>query len=655
MLLAAWAFRRLPASAASTAAPGASTAPDLRHGSVAVSFNRQLGSVQSYSRISYFQSQIKNQFEPNAYSGGEGFDVVNPGAQIIPFTTHNFGTVFAGASNNPAEQSVDEEGNPVVDENGDPVFPDGFYQRRLVEYGPRGDDISTDDVLVLTGLKGVFADVFNWDLGFQWARQRVRDQRMNILSSLLDNEVSNNGLDLFEPIPQDVIDRTSFTSVKDTASTSFQVDSTVSGPLPIALPGGNVQFAFHPEVVFERYYDRPDRLSQLGDAFDGASSGGGDRKHYAGGVEFSLPILKQLEVNLAGRYDHYDDESSVAGAFSPKVSVQYRPIEPLYVRASAGRSFRAPDLQRLFGGATKAFDSAVDTPRCLALGGQPGDEDSEFPSCFEPVQSIPIRVLSNPDLEEERGKNFGFGFGWEIMKDLTAKVDYFWISLEDIVVDPSTQTVLDNCALENVGCDQITRPPEDTNGDGQVLDEIGGVVNLRAQNQAEERIKGIDADINYRYNAGSIGRFAADYRITWIQSFTLQLTDDSEPTEQVYFASYPRYRMNALLDWSLGGFGAFLRADYVDEYPGAFADASSDHPSKDAYFSSFLTFNTQLRYDAGHFGTLRLGVDNLFDRDMPLDPTATGGNRPNQFIDATQTTYHNAIGRAFYAQYEIKF
>lgn len=71
--------------------------------------------------------------------------------------------------------------------------------------------------------------------------------------------------------------------------------------------------------------------------------------------------------------------------------------------------------------------------------------------------------------------------------------------------------------------------------------------------------------------------------------------------------------------------------------------------------SSFTTFDLQGRYMFGHWGTLRLGVDNLFDRDMPLDPTQTGGNRPNQFIDATQTTFHNAIGRAFYAQYEIKF
>jgi iron complex outermembrane receptor protein len=482
----------------------------------------------------------------------------------------------------------------------------------------------------------------------------VRDRSRNILSSLLDNEVSNNGLDLFEPIPQDVLDRTSFTSTKDTASTSFQVDSTVSGPLPIPLPGGNVQFAFHPEVVFERYYDRPDFLSQLGDAFDGASSGGGDRKHYAAGIEFAFPILKNLEASLAGRYDHYDDNSDVAGAFSPKLSVQYRPIEAVYVRASAGKSFRAPDLQRLFGGATKAFDSAIDSPLCLDQGGTPGVSE-DIPACVEPVQSIPIRVLSNPGLSEERGRNFSLGAGWEIVRDLTLKLDYFWISLEDIVVDPSTQTVLDNCAFENVGCEQITRAPADTNGDGGVLDEIGSVVNLLAQNQAEQRIKGIDGSVVYRLNAGNIGRFGFDYNITWIQSHILQLTEDSQPTEQIYFDSLPRYRMGAMLDWQLAGFGAFLRMDYVDEYPGAFASGASDHPSKDAYFASFTTFNTQLRYNAGPFGTLRLGVDNLFDRDMPLDPTAQGGNRPNQFIDATQTTFHNAIGRAFYAQYEIKF
>ena len=628
--------------------------PDQRHGSLALRYDRDFGGIHAYTRMSYYTSQINTQFEPNAYSGGEGFDPANPFAQIIPFTTHNFGIVPAGASNNHAAQSTDDNGDPVVDANGNPVFPDGFYQRRLVEYGPRGDDISTDDILLLQGLRGAFGEGWTWDFGVQYGRERVRDQSLNILSSVLDNEVANNGLDLFLPIPQDVIDRTRFQKVKDSNSSSFQVDGTLSGPLPIMLPGGNVQLAFHPEAVYERYYDRADPLSSLGDAFDGASSGGGDRAHYAGALEFSLPILKQLEFDLAGRYDHYNDSSKVGGQFTPKASLMYRPIDTLYFRASAGKSFRAPDLQRLFGGPTKAFDSAIDTPRCIALGGTP-NESTNIPSCVEPVQSIPIRVLANPDLAAERGKNFSVGAGFEPVRDLTMKIDYWWIQLRDIVVDPSTQSVLDNCALFQVGCNQIVRAPADTNGDGQVLDELGSFVNLGAQNQALQRVKGIDFSTQYRLNAGAAGRFSFDYDMTWVHSWILQLTSDSEATEQIYFASEPRWRFNTLIDWSLANVGAFLRADYVDEYPGAFADASSEHPSKDAYFSSFLTFDMQLRLMANKWGTFRLGVDNLFDRDMPLDPTAKGGNRPNQFIDATQTTFHNAIGRAFYAQYEIRF
>jgi iron complex outermembrane receptor protein len=611
--------------------------PDMRHGALAVRYDRDFGGIHAYTRMSYFTSQTNSQFEPNAYSGGEGFDPVNPFQQIIPFTTANFGTVPAGASNNPT--------------TGTGAETDGFFQRRLVEYGPRGDDVATDDILLLQGVRGAFGEGWTWDVGAQYGRERVRDQSLNILSSVLDNEVANNGLDLFQPIPQDVIDRTRFQKIKDSNSSSFQVDGTLTGPLPISLPGGNVQLAFHPEAVYERYFDRADPLSSLGDAFDGASSGGGDRAHYAGALEFSLPIFKQLEFDIAGRYDHYNDSSSVGGQFTPKASLMYRPIESVYFRASAGKSFRAPDLQRLFGGPTKAFDSAIDTPLCIQQGGTPNVTDT-IPACVEPVQSISIRVLSNPDLSAERGKNFSVGAGYEPVRDLTLKVDYWWIQLRDIVVDPSTQSVLDNCALFNVGCDQIVRAPADTNGDGQTLDELGSFVKLGAQNQALERIKGIDFSAAYRMNAGAAGRFALNYDMTWVHSNVLQLTSDSAATEQLYFASIPRWRFNTLIDWSLANFGAFVRADYVDEYPGAFG---SDHPAKDEFFSSFLTFDAQLRFMANRFGTIRLGVDNIFDRDMPLDPTAHGGNRPNQFIDATQTTFHNAIGRAFYAQYEIKF
>ncbi|HKY90126.1 MAG TPA: TonB-dependent receptor [Nevskiaceae bacterium] len=615
-------------------------APEMAHGSVSLSYQRKFGDINSYTRMAYFESRIHSQFEPNAYSGGEGFDPGDPEAAVFIFADpFSRGIVGAGKPGNPTFGTEDAE--------------PGFWFRRLVEFGPRQKDIDTRGVRLLTGLDGTFGSSgFTWDVGLSFNRQKVDSSSPNILSSAWDRVV-RSGINLFEEIPEDVMRTVRFDSTSDSASSNILLDGTLTGPVGLQLPGGMTQMSVHFDAQHEKYHDRSDPLSTLGDAFDGQTSGGGNRNYYALALEFVMPVTSWMEVGIAGRYDHYDDDSDVGGAFSPRGQIQIRPIDTLYIRGSVGKSFRAPDLQRLFGGNVKAFDSAIDTPTCVALGGTPFDDDSPFPSCFDPVPSIPIRVTSNEELEEERGTNANIGVGWEVVKNLTIKVDYYWVRLKNIVTDPSTQSILDNCALEGVFCDQIVYAASgDTNGDGQILDELGSAVFFGSQNLAEQKIKGIDAGVTYDFKVASVGRFRASYDVSWVDSLTLKLDEDDPATEQIDFASIPEFRMGGKLDWSLNNLGAFIRVDSVGDYPGAF---SGEDPPKSDYFSSFTVWDLQVFYNFGKFGLVRLGVENVFDKDMPLDPTALGGNRPNQFIDSTQTVYHNAYGRSGYLQYEFSF
>ena len=63
------------------------------------------------------------------------------------------------------------------------------------------------------------------------------------------------------------------------------------------------------------------------------------------GVEMAFPVLKNLELGFALRYDDYSDFGSTT---NPKFSIRYTPIEQLLLRGSYNTGFAAPTLTNLY-------------------------------------------------------------------------------------------------------------------------------------------------------------------------------------------------------------------------------------------------------------------------------------------------------------------
>ena len=57
-------------------------------------------------------------------------------------------------------------------------------------------------------------------------------------------------------------------------------------------------------------------------------------------VELAAPVLKNLEIDAALRYDHYNAPN--ANTWNPKVGVKWTPMQELALRGTAGTGFRAP-------------------------------------------------------------------------------------------------------------------------------------------------------------------------------------------------------------------------------------------------------------------------------------------------------------------------
>ncbi len=558
-------------------------------------------SLVFFSRLGLSRLNTSTQLEPNFYGGGlfTGF------GSLVP---NNGGLVFAGADNNPTTGSGFEE--------------NGIFVRRLAEFGPRRTEIKNDAANILTGLSGTFANgLYDWELGFSYNKTELDIDANNIHLSGL-NAAVENGLDLFLPIPESTVELLRFDANQNAYSTNRLLDFSLSGDLDFQLNNGPVKFAIAFEQVKESYSDTPDSTILKGDGFDGSSAGRGERDHLGIGGELSFPFAENFDLNVALRWDDYDDDSGVGSAVSPRVAMGYSPAESLLFRFSWGKSFRAPDMQRLFGGETRGFNDIV---------------DPEFDGVV--VQSVPTVTVSNIDLKEERGTNINLGMVWQSSENLDFSFDIFDISLEEVVAAPSSQFIVNACSEFDLLCDLVVRDSAGTlNGTDALI--ISGPVNF-----AKQETRGLDFSGNYRWE-NHLGRWSMRLMTTWINAFYFQSVEGIEKVENIDLGVFPEFRTNLMLDWQEGAYGATVKVSYIDEIAGSFCVVCS----KEEYIGSWLSMNANLRYSFSENSRVSLGINNLSNREPPQDPTQN-----NWPWYTNSSSYYNAAGREIYLQLDTRF
>ena len=571
-----------------------------------------------FSRIGYSHAETQTRLEPNFYGGSlfNGFGTAFP---------NNGARLPAGAANNPTTGTAFEE--------------PGVFVRRLVEFGPRISDIDENSINFLIGLDGSFGNgSYDWEFGVSYNRTDLKSTSNNIILSGL-NAAVDNGLDLFETIPQSTVNALSFNADQDSYSSNRVVDFSITGDLAAGFDAGPVQFAFALEHVAEKYKDTADPLVLQGDAFDGRTSGGGERDHLGLGGELSFPFTENFELDLALRWDDYRDDSSVDSALSPRIAMGYRPFDNLLTRLSWGKSFRAPDMQRLFGGETTSFLDIVD-PEFLVDANGNLCVDQTDPTCSPAlIQSVNLTVGSNIDLQEEEGSNLSIGLIWEIDKDLNLTVDYFQIKLEELVTTLSAQSIVDICFQFDVLCELVNR---DAAGS---LNGNEAFIQTNAINFAEQDTQGIDLTLDYDWSNG-LGEWSSSFSVTWVEEFETRFTRESAAVENVGLGILPEYRANFVIDWYQEQWAATARLNYIDELSGSFCFPCT----RDQYTDSWTTMSASVRYSYSDYAKIRLGINNITNEAPPEDPSQVTWP-----WFRNSSGYYNSVGREVYLQVDVDF
>src|SRR5690606_32022361 len=154
------------------------------------------------------------------------------------------------------------------------------------------------------------------------------------------------------------------------------------------LPGGPVGMAFGVEARRETQKDDRDANLDGTYTFTDMVSGetnlsnvsavspnpdtSGSREVFSTYVEFAVPVVSpemniplvyQLDVQLAGRYEHYSDFGSVA---KPKIAAAWDVVPGVRARGSCSQGFRAPNLAQTPATEYARLGSGTDSARCQA-------------------------------------------------------------------------------------------------------------------------------------------------------------------------------------------------------------------------------------------------------------------------------------------------
>lgn len=574
-------------------------------------------------------------------------------------------------SNYPVYVDADSYYNPYGNAAlGDGNGQDLFFYRRLTEV-PRVTENRNQTLHIDSTLAGAFNALgreWNWDVGYNHSQVRGTTRstgNINLINlknalgasfmnaaGVVQCGTAANPIPLSQCVPFDILggpgagtqaglDYIMSVGQGTYGSTTNSATANLTGEL-FTLPAGAVAVAAGLEHRSVSGYDEPGQFEQSGYSTDLASyTTTGKYKVREAYVEANVPLVKDvflvksLSLDLASRYSDYSNFGSTTNS---KASFTWKPVDDLLARGTYAQGFRAPALGDTFGGGSQSYDTYLDI--CDSRYGQAATNGTVAASCaaagvpstFRQVNATGAYVTStggsqtpyafdtgvgNTSLRPETATTKTLGLVWSpsFAKGLTTSLDWFKIHVDDRITAVSVKYTLEQCYLYGVQsfCDNLQR-----DATGQITSLSRGNLNLGALETS-----GLDLGLQYRFPRSPYGQFNLRSDTTWVHSYKIRSTSESEWVSYVGEYGYNRLKSNLSLDWMRGNWNA----TYTMRYQSAVKDQCWDtdvecsHPDGVASFGTgynklgSLTYSDlSVGYATAWKGKIVVGVNNLYDK-----------------------------------------
>jgi outer membrane receptor protein involved in Fe transport len=592
-----------------------------------------------------------------------------------------------------------------------------ILSKRFTDIGAETIEIETTAITATAGLRGDIVPGWTWESAGVYSRAASKDNSLNaVRESALLAQTARTDESAYNPFGYNfavaggqVVATTPYTNPSSVTSPFVQkfhqegrnilasVDARINGEL-WDIGAGPIKVAFGAEHRWDDYeLTRPKfhgingandlGLNPAGNDFVQASAAGdviGDRTVVAGFLETVVPIfgdanalpgIRRFEMGASLRYEEYSDFGSTS---NPKFTLDWRPIEPLMIRASYNEGFRAPNL------------SVMNYPTRFTVG-------SNFDPYRGPVTGLPIDgqfqrqtgIAGNPDLvpETSEGRTLGFVLDVPYVDGLRFSVDYWKIEQENLIASPIAEEIRTNDAAMLLAATQaalaagvplnsidlgsgtdgyagdalIQRSTTITAEDRALFAAYNasrpqsqwvapvGVLEITYtpySNLASASIEGYDFNLTYSSPQMSWGRFGVTTDATYLKEYERQAGANAPVETRLGKNGATKWRGSVNVYWSKDDiWSAGLSAYYIGEYADTSASINAAtyeslgrpgyvFPIDGVYYwkvDDSVTFNAFGAYTFAPESdswlsdvNLRVGVKNLTAEDAPLTTDVAG-------------------------------
>lgn len=559
----------------------------------------------------------------------------------------------------------------------------------FADVGQNVVDVDLTQTRFLTGFRGE-AMGFDWETAALYSRAKAVDVSDGISATLLQQQLALSTPDAYNPFsggdpanpsvgdasPSSAaaIDAIRIRTTRRSTSSLALVDFKVSRPDLFALPAGGVGFAAGVEWRRETQKDdRDDRLDgtiQFTDSVTGITYGNdligsspspdtkGSRKVLSGFVEFAVPVVSpemaiplvhNLEFQLAGRFEDFSDVGSVA---KPKVAAAWDIVDGLRIRGSWAEGFKAPNLEQVNATLVTRSNTRTDWVRCEA--DLRAGRITSFSDCSR-SQSTTARRAGNQDLKPEESETWSLGivaqprFLPREFGDLTFTVDYWNVKQEGIVglFGEGNALIADYLARVQGGSNPNVVRADPTADDidafaGTGLAPVGRVlfVNDQYRNLLPQEVRGLDVGVIWNLNTESYGDFSFNFNAAHLIKFYRSPSPDIAALiaardageinagttitgggDLIRQNGRPEWKWSASATWRYEQFTVGLFSQYIDDVDDTgIRDSAGDPWVIDSQITANAYAQYQFTEDSGWASNtrLRIGVRNLTDEKPPL-------------------------------------
>lgn len=658
--------------------------PELKRDSIFASASMKLG-----KDTTIFGEAVVSKFTSRAQYAA-------PAQPLTVFSTDKFTGVkttnanYIGAYNTSVVPLLVSRGVNPAD------LTDAYFYFRAYDAGGRADEYKTDAKHLVVGAD---SNIAGWDVNATYTHSentQKDDAVSGYMSSNKFNALVKSGAFnpfIMNPNASAILAPAVLHENLLTTKSKIDVLSAHTSQELFDMTGGKSSLGLGADFTKQQYSDayssiskgpgpqNPDRNAT--DTMIGGGTGAQDldasRQSWGAFGELLMPVMKNMDVTAAIRYDSYDavkknnttydtdgtatPAGSVGDSVSKatyKLSGRYQPTETVLLRASYGTGFKAPTMNAIADPVKNAGSSSF-FPCPINSTDHPNDPRLQY---CRGAQEYGLLTKGNPlkgagGLKAEESDQMALGIRFEPVKSLSVGLDWWDVKLKNQIQSLSQDQIYTNPELARKYIKVYFDPIQGSN----VL-----VAQLSPVNLATSHYQGLDWDGTFR-NATPIGNFSVNWSGTYMLKAEQNVPSVGLEQSVGRFDSSDNvvFRVISRMIFTLKSSDMFsnsitmnYRSGYHDKVIEA-GDAQLRNVNADGTIGSlaglvrdvdsYTTFDWQVKANVVKNLTITGGIRNLFNQDPPLSIRNSGGGNQVGY----DGRYTDPLGRTFYVTGNYKF